>query len=74
MASVLAPRRGGYAPEIVELHVPVAADTWARRAATCVLVEERLDDLLPELVRVVEDVVRDAEVGSDRSRIRNVGR
>ena len=51
----------GYVGELRQLHGAVAVDTGARRAPLAVLVDEGLDDLAPERVSLVEDVVRDAE-------------
>jgi hypothetical protein len=48
-----------------EPHLPIALDTRIRRHTREVSGAERLDDRLGELLDVVEDVVRDVELGGD---------
>src|SRR4051794_40899186 len=59
--NVFRPELAGAIDEIAELEPFVAHHAWIRRAASAVLLGEIIDDLFLELLRLVHEVVRNAQ-------------
>ena len=53
----------------VEFHRPVALDTGVRGQTRRVVVNKAVDDSIPEIIDVVEDVVRNLQFGRDTTGI-----